>query len=82
MLASAELAQDFTILNQQYRKLIEALLEVVSMPGTPIEVPVTERGNFRGFDATQFYVVVRGSLAARSVRSSSPRRGCTRCGVG
>ena len=26
MLANAELAQDFTILNQQYRKLISALL--------------------------------------------------------
>lgn len=65
MLANAELAQDFTILNQQYRKLIEALLEVVGMPGIPIEVAGTEKGNFRGFDATQFYVVVRGSIVAR-----------------
>ena len=37
MLANAELAQDFTILNQQYRKLVEALLGVVNMPSAPTE---------------------------------------------
>lgn len=65
MLANAELAQDFTILGQQYRKLISALLEVVNMPAMPVEVAATESGNFRGFDANQFYVVERGSLTAR-----------------
>ena len=33
MLADAELAQDFTILTQQYRELIDSLLGVVGMPG-------------------------------------------------
>ena len=64
MLANAELSQDFNILNQQYRKLISALLDIVSMPGMPLEVDVTARGNFRGFDGSQFYVVERGSITA------------------
>ena len=65
MLANAELAQDFTILNQQYRKLVEALLGVVNMPAISLETGVTGQGNFRGFDASQFYVVRSGSLTAR-----------------
>jgi hypothetical protein len=65
MLANAELAQDFTILNQQYRKLISALLDVVGLPGMPLDVDVTVQGNFRGFDGSQFYVVDSGSLTAR-----------------
>lgn len=65
MLANAELAQDFTILGQQYKKLIDALLEKVSMPGVPVDVPATERGNFRGFDSGHFYRVIRGSVSAR-----------------
>lgn len=65
MLANAELAQDFTILSQQYKKLTNALLEEVSMPGIPVDVGVTDSGNFRGFDGNQFYVVERGSLVAR-----------------
>jgi CRP/FNR family cyclic AMP-dependent transcriptional regulator len=64
MLANAELSQDFTILNQQYRTLISALLDIVSMPGMPLEVDSTARGNFRGFDGSQFYVVERGSIIA------------------
>lgn len=65
MLANAELAQDFAILNQQYRKLIDALLEAVGMPGVAMEVHVTAQGNFRGFDANQFYMVMRGSICVR-----------------
>jgi len=65
MLANAELAQDFTILNQQYKKLISDLLDAVGMQGIPFEVDVTEQGNFRGFDGGQFYLVGRGSIAAR-----------------
>jgi len=65
MLANAELAQDFTILGQQYKKLISALLEVVNVPAIPVEVAPTSSGNFRGFDGNRFYVVERGSLAAR-----------------
>ena len=65
MLADTELAQDFTVLNQQYKELIEALLTVVAMPGMPVEVAVTDQGNFRGFDGNQFYVVQRGTITAR-----------------
>lgn len=65
MQANAELAQDFTILGQQYKKLISALLEVVNMPSIPVEVTPTDSGNFRGFDGNQFYIVERGSLTAR-----------------
>lgn len=35
------------------------------MPAMPVEVAATAAGNFRGFDAKQFYVVERGSLSAR-----------------
>ena len=65
MLANAELAQDFTDLNQQYKKLAEALLEVVAMPGLPVVVEITRHGNFRGFDGSQFYVVRSGTLSAQ-----------------
>lgn len=65
MLATAELSQDFTILGQQYKKLISALLEVVNMPSIPVEVAPTASGNFRGFDGNQFYVVERGAICAR-----------------
>ena len=65
MQANAELAQDFINLNQQFKRLVEALLEAVGMPGIPVEVDVTRQGNFRGFDGSQFYVVRNGMLAAR-----------------
>lgn len=65
MLANAELAQDYSILNRQYQQLVSALLEAVGMQGIPFEVAVTEQGNFRGFDGGQFYVVQRGSICAR-----------------
>lgn len=65
MLATAEPGPDFTILGQQYKKLIGALVEVVNMPAVPVEVAPATEGNFRGFDGNQFYVVERGSLSAR-----------------
>ena len=65
MLATSELSQDFSILGQQYKKLISALLEVVNMPAIPVEVAPTASGNFRGFDGNQFYVVERGAICAR-----------------
>ena len=65
MLANTEISQDFTNLNQQFKRLVEALLEAVAMPGIPVDVGITPQGNFRGFDGGQFYVVTSGSLAAR-----------------
>ena len=46
MLANAELAQDYLVLNQQYRQLVSSLLDAVAMPGIPVEVDPTETGNF------------------------------------
>jgi len=65
MLASAEPTQDFSILDQQYKKLVEALLEVVSIPSIPVEVVTTREGNFRGFDGGKLYVIESGSISAR-----------------
>ena len=65
MLANADLAQDFALLNQQYKKLVGALLDVVVMPSIKVEVEPTEEGNFRGFDGSQFYRVDAGSITAR-----------------
>lgn len=65
MLANTELGEDFIILGQQYKKLIESLLEVVNMSAIRLDVATTEAGNFRGFDAKQFYVVEHGTITAR-----------------
>ena len=64
MLADVELEQDFTVLTGQYRELIDSLLAVVAIPGTPVEVAPIAEGNFRGYDGNQFYVVQRGSIGA------------------
>ena len=65
MLASAEPTHDFLVLDQQYKKLVVALLDVVRIPPNPVKVEATSAGNFRGFDAGKFYVVQSGSLSAR-----------------
>ena len=65
MLANAELAQDFTFLNQQYQRLVEALLEAINIPFVPLDVEVTAVGNFQGFDGGKLYVVESGTLSAR-----------------
>jgi len=65
MLAITESTQDYTILAQQFKKLVQGLLEVVNIPPIPIEVAATPEGNFRGFDGGKFYVVRSGSLRAR-----------------
>ncbi len=65
MLANAEPTQDYSILDQQYKKLVHALLEVVNVPPISVEVDTTREGNFRGFDGGKFYVVRSGSLSAR-----------------
>lgn len=65
MLANAELTQDYSILDQQYKQLVQALLDVVNIPPVPVEIEATREGNFRGFDSGKFYVVRSGSLSAR-----------------
>jgi len=65
MLVNAELADDFAVLTQQYKKLVQTLLEVVGIPPMPVEVEATDSGSFRGFDGGQFYVVQSGSLSVR-----------------
>lgn len=57
--------QDFTTLAEQFRELVKALLDAVNMPPMALEVEPVAGGNFRGFDAGQFYVVRSGSISAR-----------------
>jgi len=65
MLANAELAQDFNKLNQQYKELVAALLDVVNIPPVRVEIDATPEGHFRGFDAGKFYHIDSGSISAR-----------------
>jgi CRP/FNR family cyclic AMP-dependent transcriptional regulator len=65
MLASIEPTQDYSILDRQFKMLVEALLEVVNVPPIPMEVAATRDGNFRGFDGGKFYLVKSGSLSVR-----------------
>lgn len=65
MLANAELTQDFFILNQQYKRLVAALLESVDLPSTPLEIEVTDNAMLRGLEADKIYFVENGSLSVR-----------------
>ena len=65
MLANAELAQDFTQLNDQFKDLVGALIDLADIPPVRMEIEVTPAGNFRGFDGGKFYVVDSGSITAR-----------------
>lgn len=65
MLANAELAQDFNRLNQQYKELAAALVDIVNIPPVRVEVEATAEGHFRGFDGGKFYLVESGSISAR-----------------
>jgi len=65
MLANIELTEDFNIISQQFRKLVAAILETISIPSIPVSVDVTEDGNFRGFDGGKLYVVESGSITVR-----------------
>lgn len=64
MLADANLTQDFNLLTQQYRELVEALLGSVGMTGIPLEISPSSAGHFHGYDGNQFYVVISGSVNA------------------
>ncbi len=65
MLANAELAQDFFVLNQQYKRLVAALLEKVEIPSIPLEIEATDNALLRGLEADKIYFVESGSLSAR-----------------
>lgn len=65
MLANAELAEDFNKLNQQFKELVVALLEVVNIPPVRLEIEATPEGHFRGFDGGKFYLIDSGSISAR-----------------
>jgi CRP/FNR family cyclic AMP-dependent transcriptional regulator len=65
MLANAELSQDFFILNQQYKRLVAALLQVVDVPATALEIRATDNAIMEGMDSDQIYYVDSGSLTVR-----------------
>lgn len=65
MLASVELPEDFKLLNQQYRGLVQALLDDLEILPVRVEVAPTQTGNFRGFDPARFYVVESGTVTVR-----------------
>jgi len=65
MLANAELSQDFFILNQQYKRLVTALLEVVDIPARMLEVKATDNAVLEGLEDAQIYYLDSGSLNVR-----------------
>lgn len=64
MLANAELAQDFFVLNQQYKRLVAALLEMIDIPSIPLEIDATDDAMLRGLEGDKIYHVESGSLTA------------------
>jgi hypothetical protein len=65
MLASADLPDDFKVLNRQCRELIRALLEDVEVTPNRVEVSPTSEGSFRGFDGGKFYFIESGTITVR-----------------
>jgi CRP/FNR family cyclic AMP-dependent transcriptional regulator len=65
MLANAELARDFFILNQQYKRLVAALLESIDIPSLPLEIEATDNALLRGLEGDKIYYIESGSLSAR-----------------
>lgn len=65
MLANAELAQDFFVLNQQYKRLVSSLIDAVKLPSHPLELEPTEDALSKGLEGDKIYVVESGSLNAR-----------------
>jgi CRP/FNR family cyclic AMP-dependent transcriptional regulator len=66
MLANAELAQDFFILNQQYKRLVGALLDLVDVQPSTMEIePTSNDEALRELDGERIYHVVSGSLNVR-----------------
>ena len=54
MLVNAELSQDFSRLNKQFKELVSALVDIVNIPPVRVEVEAVREGNFRGFDSGRF----------------------------
>ena len=65
MLASVDLPDDFKLLNQQFRGLVQALFDEIDLVPVRSEVAPTLHGNFRGFDAAKFYRVESGTVSVR-----------------
>ena len=65
MLANAELTQDFFVLNQQYKRLVSALLESIDIPSIALEVEATDNALLRGLESDKIYHLDSGSLNAR-----------------
>lgn len=65
MLANAELAQDFFVLNQQYKRLVASLLELIDVPSTTLELEPTDNAMLRGMESDKIYYLESGSLNAR-----------------
>ncbi|MCX2979821.1 cyclic nucleotide-binding domain-containing protein [Halieaceae bacterium IMCC14734] len=65
MLANAELAQDFFILNQQYKRLVSGLLDILDISPERITLDATDDAALSGMDADKMYFVESGSLSAR-----------------
>lgn len=65
MLANAELAQDFYVLNQQSKRLVAALLEAIDLPSNKLEIEPTDNAQLRGLESDKIYYVESGSLSAR-----------------
>jgi hypothetical protein len=65
MQASVELPSEFKLLNQQYRGLVQALLDEVDLIPIRVEAAPTQSGNFRGFDPGKFYLVESGTVTVR-----------------
>ena len=64
MLANAELSPDFYVLNQQYKKLVAALLDIVEIPSIPLDIEPTENAILRGLEGDKIYFIDSGSLSA------------------
>ena len=64
MLANAELAQDFFILNQQYKRLVSGLLDILDISPDRLTLDATEDAAMAGMDADKMYFVESVSLSA------------------
>ncbi len=65
MLIKAEPTQDFLILNQQYKRLAGALLEMLDIPATRLRIDADPQSAPLALDGDRFYYVESGALTAR-----------------